>query len=83
MEQTKLTKGVWFWQKEWWRAIALKELIARKLKDNPGDSVTVSVIEINNMLDELAGSFRKRLRGLATFPVRVSIIKPRRIIIIP
>ena len=81
MEPTKLIKGVWFWQKEWWWTIAIKELIARKMKENPGDSVTISVSEINTVLDEVAGSLRKRLRAMATFPVRVSITKPANIIL--
>ncbi|GAI77876.1 unnamed protein product, partial [marine sediment metagenome] len=59
-KMTKLVKGVWFWQKEWWWVISIKELISRKLKDNPSDSVTFTAGEVNIVLDELAGSFWKR-----------------------
>ncbi|KKK55847.1 hypothetical protein LCGC14_3070430, partial [marine sediment metagenome] len=33
------------------------------------------------VLDEVAGTLRKRLRAMATFPVRVSITKPANIIL--
>jgi len=80
---SKLAKGVWFWQKEWWWAIAIKELISRKLKDNPGDSVTITASEVNVVLDELAGSVRKRLKTMAVSPARVSIMGPQEIILRP
>ena len=82
-KMSKLKKGVWFWEKEWWWAIAMNELIWRKLKDNPGNSVTITVSEVNVVLDELAGSVRKRLKTMAVSPARVSIMGPQEIILRP
>ena len=79
----KFKKGVWFWQKEWWWAIAINELIRRKLKDNPGNSVTITMNEVNVVLDELAGSVRKRLKMMAVSPARVKIEGPQEIIVGP
>ncbi len=78
---SKLNKGVWFWQKEWWWAIAIKDLVSRKLEEDPGDSVTITVSEVNAVLDELADSFGKRLKALAVFPPRISFSGPPEIIL--
>lgn len=73
------TKGVWFWQKKWWLVIAINAVIARKLKEKPGDTVSFSISEVNNMLDELGGTLLKRLRVFAKSPMRVSLKGPENI----
>lgn len=82
-EPTKAIKGVWFWQEEWWWVIAINKVIARKQKFAPSDPVTVTASEVNEMLDELAGSVRKRLKAFAIFPIFVRIKGPRELIIKP
>jgi len=76
-------KGVWFWDKRWWWVIAMNELIRRRQKDHPSDTVSISVDEINQVLHELAGSFGKRLRYFATAPARVSLVSVKELVIKP
>lgn len=72
-------KGIWFWRKQWWWVIAINEVIARKTKENRSNSVSISISEVNKMIDELGDSFLKRLRIIATFPLRVSLEGPENI----
>jgi len=70
-------KGAWFWQTEWWWVIAINAVFERKLKEEPaGITVLMTTTEVNNMIDELGGSFRKRLRMIATAPPFVSLKAP-------
>ncbi len=82
-ENIASAKGVWLWQKEWWWVIAINEVIARKTKGNPNDTVSFSISEVNNMLDELGDTLLKRLRVFATFPLHVSLKGPENIEITP
>ena len=76
LELKKAVKGYWFWQKEWWWVMAINELIARKTKESSSDKVSFSIIEVNNMIDELGDSLRKRLCLFAKSPIRVSLKSP-------
>ena len=81
LEPGEILKGVWFWDKRWWWVLAINELIRKQLKSRPDEPVIISVAEVNRTLNELGGSFKKRLRAFATFPVRVSIIDVKELIL--
>jgi len=69
----EIVKGVWFWDKRWWWVIAINELAAREQGVKPIETLTITVNEVNAVLDEMSNTFKKRLKAFATMPIRVSL----------
>jgi len=79
MDIVKILKGAWFWQDEWWFIIAINMVIKFKLEAFPEitTSLTIHSVEINSMLNIIAGSRKKRIRTFLRCPIWASIMSSR------